>query len=413
VWARADRGGERKLAGVMWRQGGPVVEEVRARVVDFTALARWFGFQPVGVAGGFPRRYGLANWWHFQCEDALVPLASQLGTELLSLRRYAEDDLRAAGVWDRRTDRLVLDRDRASWRFGAAGPAIAPELSARYYRVVADEIRRALAEYQAIPIALPARDPLGAPAPTPAPSSAEVGVRAPYWINARADAAARAAEVEAAPPELRRVFKAAPVAARLGKGTPDEIRATVQAAVATGQVRARGGVWPPTAADVERWMATFGLGIDCSGFVYETLRRVERALAPRALDGLAVPAIGPSHLFGSGRAAEGYPVTRPSDLNVGDLMHLPPWPKDPIGHVRIVDSVALEGGALVFTTAEATAAGTGGATAVRWRFPDAATMARLERHADGRWRSANEREQRTAGFYRHLPLMRAGLSTIA
>jgi hypothetical protein len=112
----------------------------------------------------------------------------------------------------------------------------------------------------------------------------------------------------------------------------------------------------------------------------------------------------------SRHAKQGYPVGRPRDLSVADLVYLPPQPNNPIGHVRIIDSVEAVGDGVVFTTAESTF-DADGPRSMRWRFPDATALANLEWYVDGRWQPAREREH-TGSFWRHLPLMHTGLTTI-
>jgi hypothetical protein len=383
VWARSERGQEKVLPAVLWQDGKPVVREAKARAVDFTALAEQHGFRGVGTAAGFPEAYEQARWWRFECEALLTPLLSRRGA-----------------------DRFVFDVDRGSWRFGRLGPAITAEESARYYGVVGDEIRRTLRDYGAIRVRVPAVDPLEGPTD----ESTEIAVRTPYWIYDGADAATRAENVKRAHPDLQAAFKAAPLNGRVAKGSPAEIKATVEGALRTGRVRAADGAWPPTRADVEAWMHDFGVGVDCSGFVYEALSRAERALMKQGLGRLAVARLGPPTEVNSRHSKQGHRVARAADLSVGDLVFLGSRPENPIAHVRIVESVSRDAEGVAFTTAES-AFSADGPRSLSWRFRDADALAELEWKVDGRWQRAPEREQ-TATYWRHLPLMRAGLSKI-
>lgn len=59
--------------------------EVSGPYVDFTSLAAKYGFRPIRgkkkfFTGG---SYSGAEWWHFQCNDLLVPHVSTFGAELL------------------------------------------------------------------------------------------------------------------------------------------------------------------------------------------------------------------------------------------------------------------------------------------------------------------------------------------
>jgi hypothetical protein len=103
VWARSDEGQEQRLDAVAWRNGATWTQTVSARVLDFTALARRHGFQRISPRSTFPRNYLSAEWWHFQCEDLLVPWISQFGIELLSLQRYTQANLQAVPrIWNNR-----------------------------------------------------------------------------------------------------------------------------------------------------------------------------------------------------------------------------------------------------------------------------------------------------------------------
>jgi len=96
VWARTDEGLEQQLDAVVHVNGvnGAIhTQEVTARVADFTALAASYGFRRIGPRSDFPANYLSAEWWHFQCEDVLVPWISQFGIELLSLDIYTEATL--------------------------------------------------------------------------------------------------------------------------------------------------------------------------------------------------------------------------------------------------------------------------------------------------------------------------------
>jgi hypothetical protein len=383
VWARTERGQEKLLPAVLWQAGKPVVREQKASVVDFTALAEKHGFRGVGTLAGFPGTYESAGWWRFQCEAALTPFLSQLGGQ-----------------------RFLFDRDRGTWRFGQVGAAITPEESARYYGAVADEIRRTLRDYQAITVAVPANDPLRGETG----ETTEVVVRTPYWIYDGEDAEKRAKNVKLAHADLQAAFKAAPLNGRVAKGSPAEIKATIEGALRTGRIRAADGAWPPKREDVEAWMHDFGVGVDCSGFVYEALTRVEKALMARSMGRLAVARLGPPTEVSSRQSKQGHRVGRASDLSVGDLMFRPPQANNPISHVRIVESVEHTAEGVVFTTAESTF-DVDGQRALRWRFRDAAALSELEWHVDGRWQRAQEREQ-PATYWRHLPLMRAGLTRV-
>jgi hypothetical protein len=95
---------ERRLRGVVHDRADPgttSVDEVTRRVIDFTALASRHGFHRISKRDSFPDTYFSAEWWHFQCEDLLIPGISQFGIELL--RSYSQADLEAQpAIWNRR-----------------------------------------------------------------------------------------------------------------------------------------------------------------------------------------------------------------------------------------------------------------------------------------------------------------------
>ena len=103
VWARAEQGLQRELVAVVWQGGEVETVRVQIPVVDFTAIAGKYGFYPIPPHDCFPEAYICAEWWHFQCEDVLVPWISQYGIELLALGRYKLPDLeRVEHLWQRR-----------------------------------------------------------------------------------------------------------------------------------------------------------------------------------------------------------------------------------------------------------------------------------------------------------------------
>jgi peptidoglycan hydrolase-like protein with peptidoglycan-binding domain len=103
VWARSDQGLEQRLDAVVWANGSTRTQTVEARVLDFTALAASHGFRRIRRRSDFPGNYLSAEWWHFQCEELLVPWITQFGIELLSLQRYTQADLQAVPrIWNNR-----------------------------------------------------------------------------------------------------------------------------------------------------------------------------------------------------------------------------------------------------------------------------------------------------------------------
>ena len=114
VWARSDQGLQQRLDAVVWANGATSTQTVEARVLDFTALAASHGFRRIRRRSDFPGNYLSAEWWHFQCEELLVPWISQFGIELLSLQRYTEAHLQAAPrIWENR--KKIFKRGRGGW----------------------------------------------------------------------------------------------------------------------------------------------------------------------------------------------------------------------------------------------------------------------------------------------------------
>ena len=118
VWARAKDAPERTVTATYWksmRSGIDLTKEVTAPLLDFTALARKHGFQPIGPRTPFTRSsnrlYGGAEWWHFQYEAALWPGISQIGIEILRMAGVSEESFRKQnpGLWAR--SRSVFKED--------------------------------------------------------------------------------------------------------------------------------------------------------------------------------------------------------------------------------------------------------------------------------------------------------------
>lgn len=104
IYARAVKGVSRTLRAVTWEDGRKEVRHVTAQVIDFTYLAKSFGFRCIGPHDCFPRDYICAEWWHFQCEDLLTPWISQFGIEILRLARNSESELQnQRHLWENRT----------------------------------------------------------------------------------------------------------------------------------------------------------------------------------------------------------------------------------------------------------------------------------------------------------------------
>ncbi len=318
-------------------------------------------------------------------------------------------------------DRTVpppLDPQAASKAEGAAAqvssPGIATKAEARplapeaFYQIVSNQIVSTLQDYSKIAVAMPAADPLGKSVSSAQPPKI-AGIRVPYWINDDNGEAQQTRAVSKASELLQKLFKQLPIAVRQGKGTPDQIRAAVEAVLATGVVRSAKGDWPPSPADIEAWMGRFGIGLDCSGFVYQALTRIDRGLAAAGQTGLLKP-LGPLATYeGSKEIMEGGTrIQSPADLRPGDVMYFPPEAGGGTAHIRIISAVEpLEKG-VKFQTAESTAVGLPGPTAQWWRFQDSSSFNNPEQYVDGRWRPAEKWDQHDI-FARRLATVGTGL----
>lgn len=167
-----------------------------------------------------------------------------------------------------------------------------------------------------------------------------------------------------------------------GKGTPAEITSAVNAAVALDLIPKPDVVPSPDPsywraawrARIERWMLQIGLGVDCSGFVYETLTKIRQTTGAQTTKeaGLGMNSIFEEYLgYDNARTkvpdermgASGQQFTEPGDtpqpkelkapddLTAGDLMVT----SGGTGHVRIIMQVdRTKLGTTQFTTAEST-----------------------------------------------------------
>jgi len=112
VWNKvaAPNGSARQMNAVIYNTNtkSTSMQAVNASVIDFTAIAAKHGFANIGSRGCFPAQYICAEWWHFQCEQVLVPYISQFGAELLTI--YSAAKLTAnAPIWQAR--KKIYKRD--------------------------------------------------------------------------------------------------------------------------------------------------------------------------------------------------------------------------------------------------------------------------------------------------------------
>ncbi|WP_167756949.1 peptidoglycan-binding domain-containing protein [Leifsonia flava] len=114
VWARSEFGQDSTLDAVEWAEGRTSTRTVEGRFIDVTAAAERRGLQGIGPRSTFPGDYLSAEWWHLQSADALVPWASQFGSEVLSLATNSLSGFQAAtGLWSAR--KRIFHRGKDGW----------------------------------------------------------------------------------------------------------------------------------------------------------------------------------------------------------------------------------------------------------------------------------------------------------
>jgi len=102
VWNRvsAPNGDQKTLNAVVYNKNNNTISTapLTAQVIDFSGIAKKNGLSDIGNRSCFPGQYICAEWWHFQCEEVLVPYISQFGAELLTV--YPQAKLIAnAPIW--------------------------------------------------------------------------------------------------------------------------------------------------------------------------------------------------------------------------------------------------------------------------------------------------------------------------
>lgn len=213
---------------------------------------------------------------------------------------------------------------------------------------------------------------------------------------------------------------AANSAVAVGKGRPDEITAAVTGAIAQGLIAPPG--YAPVSADaywgaawrapIEAWLLRVGIGLDCSGFVYQALDAARDATGATSTGNgvfVSYPNVDSSRTFVSDEqmGALGELVTAPDGLEPAVIMFIAPDG----GHIRIitqVDRSQLADGITEFTTAESTADGrrspdgANGPRAHAWRYNHGALEHRYEGATE--WLASSERPV----YRRHLNVPAAG-----
>ncbi len=148
--------------------------------------------------------------------------------------------------------------------------------------------------------------------------------------------------------------------AMVAKGSPADIRLLLETAIANHVIApptipgTNAGQWATAWKNtLQDWMAKAGVGVDCSGLVYSTLRAIQQRVTGARTSGdagtngildAATASGADVPMFGS----MGTPVTNWFTIQPGDTMTIP-------GHVRIVMTVEERTDTLIrFTTSEST-----------------------------------------------------------
>jgi len=97
VWARVETGGEERMVNA-WHHPSQSVKRTSAKVVNFTEIAKAYGFERIPKRSSYKQsNYGAAEWWHFQNELGLIPGSTTWGSELLKL--YTISELEPSPPW--------------------------------------------------------------------------------------------------------------------------------------------------------------------------------------------------------------------------------------------------------------------------------------------------------------------------
>lgn len=232
---------------------------------------------------------------------------------------------------------------------------------------------------------------------------APISVRPPYFMNDSGNNPAEATVNRATRARQNRAnssdFQSLHISGNVltGKGTLYEIRDVAQRALDRRIVRPNG---QPTANDMRDWLERFGIGIDCSGFVSQSLNRV----MARVYGNSTNPIRGGSTRLRQATTT----VSRPSDLRPGDIMHHP-------GHIRILRHVEKTPNEVTFTTIESHSSMYSGYDATTfhgdrnsfgldqaiWRYPNPAQFQSLERQNSSGQFERVKRSDEHATYGRH------------
>jgi hypothetical protein len=279
--------------------------------------------------------------------------------------------------------------------------------------LVHDAITRVLSDFQGLTITVPAAMP-PAPGkhphpgpPAPAGGALPAAPAAPTTLTFAADYhmdGSKGSGHDLSAAGVAAWFNRLPHVVRIGKGTPAQLTDAMQQAVDRGLLN---GTWPPTATSARDFMKTVGLGVDCSGFVYQALMAADAALTGAGMTGLTTPQTlgitdaGSQEIGADGKA----PIKSPGDLQVGDIIQQAPHGAYTSGHIRILTAVRRGKDYVEYDADESTTrlSKTGGPLTSTWRLPSAGPMdiSHLEvKDAAGAW--GPEPSGRPTSYWRRL-----------
>jgi hypothetical protein len=265
--------------------------------------------------------------------------------------------------------------------------------------VVSGAITAALDRYRYMKVTIPATKPGEAPASADAGAPTVLTVETPYFINkSKGDTGAEGGAHALDSAAVKKWFDALPIDARVGKGSPEQIQTAIQDAVNQGLVKP----WPPTSESVKEFMEHVGLGVDCSGFIFQALKASDDALKAAGLPGAtsAVVQAGSQEIGSS----SGTQIKNPSDLRPGDMVQLAPNATHKVGHIRIIVSVVPAQDYVEYFAAESTTRVGSGPQLSHWRLPAGGPMdvKHLEVFDDAKSKWQPEPSGRTTTYWRRL-----------
>lgn len=202
-------------------------------------------------------------------------------------------------------------------------------------------------------------------------------VSPPYYINfnpnsksisettkKRFEAATKARSK--APAGVKKLLDALPNLAKVGKATPDDLKAFLQGAADAKLLAPDSSTQQPSTQSCRDFLKKYGIGIDCSGYTGLAINTLMPTLpGSTAADALSEPlSTSSATQKSSGNSKLFAKLTGPTDLCAGDTMGHK-------GHIRILVRAWRDGDNICFKTAESSSDDDIGPTLGLWRLvPD-------------------------------------------